>query len=107
MDLESIDQIIQREDLTPVAAFHAQQCVEKCFKAVLEEHSRKVPKEHSTLKLYGLVKELIPLEADTEILTDLDDLYIEARYPGELGLLPNGKPTRADAQEFYDCAKSL
>jgi hypothetical protein len=23
MDLESIDQIIQREDLTPVAAFHA------------------------------------------------------------------------------------
>ena len=68
--------------------------MEKCFKAVLEEHSRKVPKEHSTLKLYGLVKELIPLEADTEILTDLDDLYIEARYPGELGLLPNGKPTR-------------
>jgi len=107
MDLESIDQIIQREDLTPVAAFHAQQCVEKCFQAVLEEHSRKVPKEHSTLKLYGLVRDLLPLEADTEILTDLDDLYIEARYPGELGLLPNGKPTRADAQEFYDCAKSV
>ena len=107
MDLDSIDQIIQREDLTPVAAFHSQQCVEKCFKAVLEEHSRKVPKEHSTLKLYGLVKGLLPLEVDTEILTDLDDLYIEARYPGELGLLPNGKPTRADAQEFYDCAKSV
>jgi HEPN domain-containing protein len=107
MDLGSIDQIVGREDLTPVAAFHSQQCVEKCFKAVLEEHSQKVPKEHSTLKLYGLVRDLIPLEADMEILTDLDDLYIESRYPGELGLLPNGKPTRADAQQFYDCAKSV
>ena len=94
MDLGSIDQIIQRADLTPVAAFHSQQCVEKCFKAVLEEYSQMVPREHSTLKLYGLVLELIPLEVDREILTDLDDLYIEARYPGELGLLPDGKPAR-------------
>jgi HEPN domain-containing protein len=107
MDLDSIGQIVAREDLSPVAAFHSQQCVEKCFKAVLEEHSKKVPKEHSTLKLYGLVRELIPLEVDMEILTDLDDLYIESRYPGELGLLPNGKPTRAEAQQFYDCAKSI
>jgi HEPN domain-containing protein len=107
MDLGSIDQIILREDLTPMAAFHSQQCVEKCFKAVLEEHMQKVPREHSTLKLYGLVKELIPLKVDREILTDLDDLYIESRYPGELGLLPNGKPTREDAQRFYRFAQSL
>jgi HEPN domain-containing protein len=38
---------------------------------------------------------------------DLDRLYIDARYPGELGLLPDGQPTRADAQRFYDCAKSV
>jgi len=59
------------------------------------------------LKLYGLVQELIPLEVDREILTDLDDLYIESRYPGEFGLLPNGKPTREDAQRFYRFAQSL
>ena len=107
LDLGSIGQIILREDLTPIAAFHSQQCVEKCFKAVLEEYSEKVPKEHSTLKLYGLVRELIPLKADMEILTDLDGLYIESRYPGELGLLPNGKPTLADAQQFYNFAQSV
>ena len=45
MDIGSIEQIVHREDLTPVAAFHSQQCVEKCFKAVLEEHAKKVPKE--------------------------------------------------------------
>lgn len=107
MDLASIDQIIRREDLTPVVAFHARQCVEKCLKAVLEEHSKKVPKEHSTLKLYGLVGDLAPLNVDVEVLTDLDGLYTESRYPGESGLLPNGKPTRADAQQFYDCAKGI
>jgi HEPN domain-containing protein len=107
MDLASIDQIIRREDLTPVAAFHAQQCVEKCFKAVLEEHSKKVPKEHSTLKLYGLVRDLAPLDADVQVLTDLDGLYIESRYPGEFGLVPNGKPTLADAQQFYDSARRI
>ncbi|OHB66136.1 MAG: hypothetical protein A2Y77_15310 [Planctomycetes bacterium RBG_13_62_9] len=107
MDLGSIHEIIQREDLTPVAAFHSQQCVEKCFKAVLEEHAQKVPREHSTLKLYGLVRQLMPLEVDRDTLTDLDDLYIDARYPGELGLLPNGKPTREDAERFYRFAQSV
>ncbi len=88
-----------------MVAFHAQQCVEKCLKAVLEEHSRKVPKEHSTLKLYGLVRDRAPLDMDVQVLADLDGLYIESRYPGESGLLPNGKPTLADAQQFYDCAR--
>ena len=105
MDLGSIDQIIQREDLTPIVAFHAQQCVEKCLKAVLEEHSKKVPREHSTLKLYGSVRDLATLEVDVQVLTDLDALYIESRYPGQLGLLPNGKPTLADAQQFHECAR--
>jgi HEPN domain-containing protein len=107
MDLDNVAQIIHLEHLTPVAAFHAQQCVEKCFKAVLEEHSKKVPKDHSTLRLYGLVKDLISLQIDLGVLTDLDDLYIESRYPGELGLLPSGKPTLAEAREFFETAKSI
>ena len=37
----------------------------------------------------------------------MDDLYIESRYPGDLGLLPNGKPTIADAEEFYNFAKEI
>ena len=108
MDLANIAQIIHLEHLTPIAAFHAQQSVEKCFKAVLEEHSRKVPRDHSTLRLYGLMKELIELDLDTDMLTDLDDLYIESRYPGGgLGLLPNGKPSLADVKQFRDFAESI
>ncbi len=107
MDLENVAQIVHLEHLTPVAAFHAQQCVEKCFKAVLEEYSKKVPKDHSTLRLYGLIKDLVAIDVDMGVLTDLDDLYIESRYPGELGLLPGGKPTLADAREFFEVAKNI
>ena len=107
MDLDNVAQIVHLAHLTPVVAFHAQQCIEKCFKAVLEEHSRDVPKDHSTLRLHGLVKEVMAVEVETGVLTDLEDLYIEARYPGELGLLPNGKPTLSDAREFSEVAKSI
>ncbi|MFO3796695.1 MAG: HEPN domain-containing protein, partial [Anaerolineales bacterium] len=54
---------------------------------------RPVPKDHSTIRLYGLAADLLKAELDPDILTDLDDLYIDARYPGELGLLPYGRPT--------------
>ena len=107
MDLETLDQISNLEHLTPIAAFHAQQCVEKCFKAVLEENSKKVLKEHSTLRLYGLIKKLIEIDVEIALLTDLDDLYIEARYPGELGLLPSGKPTLEDIKQFYELAQTI
>ncbi len=107
MDLDNIAEIIHLEHLTPIVAFHAQQCVEKCFKAVLEEYSKKVPKDHSTLRLHGLVKELISLDVDADVLTDLDNLYLESRYPGELGLLPAGKPTLADARDFSNAAKTI
>lgn len=106
-DLSVIERIASDESLTHMVAFHAQQCVEKCLKATLEEHGKKVPKEHSTVTLYGSVRDLISRQADVDILTDLDDLYVHARYPGELGLLPRGKPTRADAREFHDCARSI
>ncbi|MFW6122577.1 MAG: hypothetical protein ACOC80_16980 [Petrotogales bacterium] len=35
----------------------------------------------------------------------LDQLYIEARYPGNLGLLPHGKPNIKEAKKFKEMAK--
>ena len=36
-DLSVIEAILERKDLTPMVAFHAQQAIEKSLKAVLEE----------------------------------------------------------------------
>jgi HEPN domain-containing protein len=106
-DLKTIERILDEVGLTHVVAFHAQQSVEKCLKALLELQDRPVPKEHSTIRLYGLVAEVLNVELDRDILTDLDDLYINARYPGELGLLPHGRPTLEDARQFYHFAADV
>jgi len=106
-DLKSIEYIKGDDFLTHMVAFHAQQCVEKCFKAMLEYTGQRVPKEHSTLKLYGLVKNELPADFEIDMLTDLDDLYIESRYPGDLGLLPHGKPTKDESSEFFEFAQSV
>ena len=37
----------------------------------------------------------------------LDQLYLDARYPGDQGLLPNGKPTVREASTFYKIAKEV
>jgi HEPN domain-containing protein len=35
----------------------------------------------------------------------LNGLYIESRYPADLGLLPEGEPTAADARKALDVAR--
>ena len=34
-------------------------------------------------------------------------LYTEARYPTDLGLLPEGKPSLEKANEFYEYARNI
>jgi len=41
---------------------------------------------------------------DHEIVQILDSLYIESRYPVDVGLLPDGKPTQEDADKFFGFA---
>ncbi|MBL0707806.1 MAG: hypothetical protein JJW00_02040 [Sulfurimonas sp.] len=41
------------------------------------------------------------------VRASLDKLYIDARYPGNFGLLPYGKPTLGDAIIFHDIAKDI
>jgi HEPN domain-containing protein len=57
--------------------------------------------------LLEIVRPKVTFDIDVLLVETLDKLYIDARYPGELGLLPNGKPTREDAQHFFRFARSL
>ena len=41
---------------------------------------------------------------DHKFIQILDSLYIESRYPVDIGLLPNGKPTEEDANKFFEIA---
>jgi len=106
-DLLLIQEISFNEALTHVAAFHTHQAIEKSFKAIIEEFELGFIKTHSLETLFNKVGERIRLKLDTDMLMILDHLYIDARYPGELGLLPNGKPSISEGESFYRIAKEI
>jgi len=107
LDLKNIEMVISEVLLTPVVAFHAQQCIEKTFKAFLQEKGLETPRTHDLVKLYHTVNQKHSFPLDIDLLLKINDLYVDARYPGDLGLLPNGKPDLDDAKEFYTFAKSI
>jgi HEPN domain-containing protein len=103
-DLEAIRAMRGNPQLTGVVAFHAQQCVEKCLKAVAEERSRTVPRVHDLRRLWAVVAEEFTEPLDIDLLRELTDVYTDCRYPGDVGLLPSGKPTEEDATRFEQFA---
>ncbi len=105
-DILVLEKIVNDDLITHMTSFHSQQSVEKSLKALLEYHSLKVPRKHDVLMLKDLVCNFIDIQ-DEDILEDLNTLYIDSRYPGDIGLLPNGKPTLQDAQEFYAFANEI
>lgn len=106
LDLDNISYIIKVEHLTTVVAFHSQQAIEKSLKALLISKENNIPKVHSLEKLFKLCEEEME-NIDFDMVDLLDSLYTDSRYPGDMGLLPYGKPTLEDATEFYDFAKII
>jgi HEPN domain-containing protein len=102
-DLVLIEEIINNDYLTHMVAFHSQQAVEKSLKALIEYYKIDFVKTHNLEKLYKKLEGII--ELDYEMLELLNELYIDSRYPGDFGLLPDSKPTINEAREFYDFAK--
>ncbi|GHV30352.1 hypothetical protein AGMMS4952_17240 [Spirochaetia bacterium] len=64
-------------------------------------------KTHDLIKLNGLIKEINDLGIDEKKLIIINEVYIESRYPGELGLLPDGIPTDEQVSEFIEYAKEI
>jgi len=106
-DLLAADLLLSQPELTNMVAFHAQQAVEKSLKASLEEADIATVKTHSLARLYSLLKPHLSLSFNQDMLDRLDAVYIESRYPGEMGLLPYGKPTQKEAKQFYDFAQQF
>ena len=66
-DLGVVKEIINRDDLTHMVAFHCQQAVEKSFKAVLEEYEQAVPRVHDLITLRYQIEKYISLEVENRI----------------------------------------
>lgn len=107
-DLLTIERIIDNVYLTHVVAFHSEQAIEKCFKAIVCQQNMEIPKIHDIRRLHKLTGNNFPLdESMLEILLKINELYIDSRYPADHGLLPDGKPTPHDAKIFYNLAQYI
>lgn len=106
-DLLTIEKIIDEEYLTNVIAFHAQQCIEKSFKALIYSKTNELPRIHNLIRLYGTVRNYIHLSFDMEVFEQINETYIDTRYPSEMGLLPEGMPSLEKARLFYQTAKEI
>ena len=106
-DLYACKKMIDDRFLTNIVLFHVQQTVEKCFKAIIEEHSIKIQKTHSLIRLHKEIKDLVDFEIDRELMLLTDEVYIETRYPGESGMLPDGKALPGQTKELYDFANYI
>jgi HEPN domain-containing protein len=109
-DLQSSKVLIEDENLSTTAAFHVQQCVEKSLKALIELYNKKVPRIHDLIKIKKKIDEEINgiyIEVDEEILDQINQVYIDTRYPADFGLLPEGKPSKEKINKFIEEAEKV
>jgi HEPN domain-containing protein len=106
-DIKTIKAIIDDESLTHIVAFHSQQCIEKSFKAMVDEFELASQKIHNLITLNETISSIYQFDFDEDKLGLLNKLYLDSRYPGDLGLLPNGKPSIEVAKGFQELAKEI
>jgi len=71
-DILTIGEIIDNPRLTNIAAFHAQQAIEKSLKAVIEEFEIGSIKTHNLQRLFAVVEEFIQFDVELILITKLD-----------------------------------
>ena len=106
-DLITIENLLDNPILTNIIAFHSQQAIEKSIKAIIEEFGIVFAKTHNLQTLLIRIEEVILISFNELIISELDRLYIDARYPGDLGLMPHGKPTLEEAKIYFQEALKI
>lgn len=99
--LLAVSALRRRRPLTRGACFHAQQCAEKCLKALLVAKGQAFPKTHDLLVLSSLNAQtgvLLPVGVDR--LRQLSAYAVQVRYPGE-------EPTPDEARDALDTARAV
>jgi len=107
-NLALAETIVDNSNFTAEVAFNCQQAIEKFFKAYLFEMKIPFQKIHDLGKLYSEIKKIKDWNLDEQKLVIIRDMYIESRYPSDIGLLADGSiPTLEDAKMFLEFTQSI
>ncbi len=107
LDYKSAIKLNEDENLTSSAAFHCQQAVEKYLKALIENLDIDVPRVHTLLVLMNIVMRNYKIEFDRDILDQINEVYIDTRYPSSTGLIPDGIPQRETIALFLSFVENI
>ncbi|OGG30222.1 hypothetical protein A2971_02955 [Candidatus Gottesmanbacteria bacterium RIFCSPLOWO2_01_FULL_46_21] len=101
--------ILAHDGIYHIACFHCQQAAEKALKAYILSTGKVPPKVRTLQELAErAAKTLREIEQFRRQLIVLDTFYIPTRYPDALpGSLPEGLPTKRDAEEAITMAEQL
>lgn len=108
-DFKLAKELLKDEYYSNLSVYHSQQAIEKIIKAALEEVKIRFPKIHNVQALFSL----LPTEYKSKIVIEepelelVDDIFIESKYPSDLGLLPTGLPSKDDAQQIFVIAEKI
>jgi len=80
---------------------------EKGFKAILENKNARIPKVHNLEILFERTKPIISITLDLEMLQKINEVYIDSRYPGDIGLTPIGVPSSEPISSFIRFTEKL
>ena len=73
---------------------------------MIEEMDKPSIKSHDLIRLH-LNANIQLSVSDLVLLGIINEVYIDARYPGDLGLLPHGKPTVSEIEDFMNFCESI
>lgn len=96
-----VARLAMKEGVFAQVCFHAQQCTEKCLKALLTREGQLVPRTHKIGDLWRELPQaardlLAPLEGE---ILELDGYYAVTRYPDAVsGTRPEGLPRHSHAE---------
>ena len=104
-DLTAAERLFE-EAIYHLVCFHAHQAIEKVLKGALRNKEQNIPKTHDIVLLFQRVRQ--PTLASSDDIIFVNRFYIPTRYPDTFpGALPEGLPTREDAQKALTIAKSV
>ena len=108
-DFQAARKLSDDSDLVNIVLFHCQQTIEKSLKALLSEYAGSVPRIHSVYTLYEKLPANIrhKLSIQIEDLEIIDSIYIDSRYPSDIGLLPSGLPTKKELMYILDLTETI
>lgn len=107
-DLEAADKLKGDAEMTDIAAFHCQQCVEKSLKAIIAQNDLTVPRTHDLITLHGHGSEDVhSVTVHEETLRQIDEAYIETRYPTDTAIEPGPRISLERAERFANASRDI